>query len=132
MPKAPGSTTAAAPAAVGHARGAGGGDAAGEKAAGTGRAAGFVWRHFEAWCRGAKADSLPASGATVAAYLAHLADAGLKASTIGRKVAAIAYAHRLAGVDPPTASEGVHAVLRGIRRRVGVAPARKAPATAHA
>jgi len=36
------------------------------------------------------------------------------------------------GLDPPTSSEAVHAVLRGIRRRIGVAPVRKAPATARA
>src|ERR1700722_19802142 len=132
MPKVPARTPRAALPALDHALRSAAGYAAEEKAAATRQAYRSDWRHFEAWCRGAKADSLPASGATVAAYLAHLADAGLKASTIGRKVAAIAYAHRLAGVAPPTASEGVHAVLRGIRRRVGVAPARKAPATAHA
>jgi site-specific recombinase XerD len=68
-----------------------------EKAAATKRAYLSDWRDFRAWCDGAKSDPLPASPATVAAYLAHLADAGLKASTIGRKLAAIAYAHRLKG-----------------------------------
>jgi hypothetical protein len=71
----------------------------------------------------------PASPGTIAAYLAQLADAGREPSTISRRLAAIAYAHKLKGLDVPTASEAVHAVLRGIRRRVGVAPIRKAPAT---
>jgi Phage integrase, N-terminal SAM-like domain len=108
------------------------GYAAEEKAAATRRAYRSDWRHFQAWCKGAKADPLPASSATTAAYLADLADSGLKASTISRRLAAIAYAHRLKGLDPPTSSEAVHAVLRGIRRRIGVAPVRKAPATAKA
>ncbi len=36
---------------------------------------------------------------TVAAYLASLADAGLKASTINRRAAAITYWHRVDGED---------------------------------
>jgi hypothetical protein len=64
----------------------------------------------------------PASPATAAAYLAHFADSGLKASTIGRRLAAIAYAHKLKGVDAPTSSEAVHAVLRG-----SPAPHRRCP-----
>jgi site-specific recombinase XerD len=106
--------------------------AAEEKAAATKRAYRSDWRDFRTWCDDADADPLPASPATVAAFLAHLADAGLKASTIGRKLAAIAYAHRLKGLDTPTAAEAVHAVLRGIRRRIGIAPVQKAPATARA
>ena len=53
-----------------------------------------------------------------------------KVATISRRVAAIRYAHKLAGLEPPTNSEAVKATLRGIRRTVGSAPARKAPATA--
>lgn len=68
----------------------------------------------------------------MAAYLAHLADSGLKSSTITRRCAAIAYAHRLSGLPPPTSAEPVKAVLRGISRRIGVAVAQKAPATARA
>jgi site-specific recombinase XerD len=108
------------------------GYAADEKAAATRLAYRSDWRHFQTWCEGAKANPLPASPATTAAYLADLADSGLKASTNSRRLAAIAYAHRLKGLDAPTSSEAVHAVLRGIRRRLGVAPVRKAPATAKA
>jgi site-specific recombinase XerD len=92
------------------------GYAAEEKAAATRRAYRSDWRHFQTWCKGAKADPLPASAGMVAAYLAQLADAGRKPSTISRKLAAIAYAHKLKGFDTPTTSEAVHAVLRGIRR----------------
>jgi site-specific recombinase XerD len=67
-----------------------------------------------------------------AAYLAGPADAGLKASTIAGCCAAIVYAHKLAGHEPPTNAEPVKAVMRGICRRIGTAPERKAPATAKA
>jgi integrase len=59
-----------------------------------------------------------------------LADSGRKASTIGRRAAAIGYHHKMAGYEPPTGREGVKAVLRGIRRTIGAAKQGKAPATA--
>ena len=72
---------------------------------------------------------LPAAPETVAAYLA--AHAGTsKASTLGRRVAAIGYAHKLAGLETPTDTEGVKATMRGIRRTFGSARVRKAPAVA--
>ena len=66
----------------------------------------------------------------MAAYLASLATSGAKPSTITRRRAAIAFMHRVAGFEPPTGSEAVKAVLSGIRRSVGTAVTRKAPATA--
>lgn len=84
---------------------------------------------FQTWCEGVEALALPASINTVAAYLAALPATGLKVSTILRRAAAIAYAHRLAGHAPPTSSDSVKAVLQGIRRELGVAPDRKAPVT---
>jgi integrase len=53
-------------------------------------------------------------------------------ATITRRCSAIRYAHRLADLEPPTNSEHVRATLRGIRRTVGAAPARKAPVLAEA
>ena len=88
------------------------------------------FRHFTAWCDANAARPMSASIETAAAYLAHVADAGLSVSTITRRAAAIGYAHRCAGHEPPTNAEPVKAVLRGIRRTLGTAPARKAPATA--
>jgi hypothetical protein len=67
---------------------------------------------------------------TVAAYLASLARAGLKASTITRRCAGIRYMHRMAGLEPPTSNEAIKAVLAGIRRSIGTAATRKAPAAA--
>jgi site-specific recombinase XerD len=81
-------------------------------------------------CTGRGVNALPASPETVAAYLASEAEAGLKPSTIGRRCAAIGHAHRLAGREPPTSNESVKATVRGIRRAMGAAPNRKAPAIA--
>ena len=106
-----------------------------EKADATRRAYASDWRHFSDWCWAQGADGvspMPAAIPTVAAYLAYMADIGLKASTITRRTAAIRYAHRLQGLEPPTNAEPIKALLRGIRRRIGVSVERKAPATARA
>jgi integrase len=94
-----------------------------EKSAATRACYASDWRDFAAWCAGKGAVPLPAHVGIVAAYLSHLASAGLKASTIGRR-------HKLAGHEPPTASEGVRATLRGIRRTIGTATAQKTAITA--
>ena len=89
------------------------------------------WRIFRAWAAFRGLPALPAEPGTVAAFLAAQAQAGIKASSIGRRLAAIRYAHKLAGfTEPPTNSELVRATLRGIRRTLGTAPDQKAPATA--
>jgi site-specific recombinase XerD len=85
---------------------------------------------FRAWCTLRNVASLPATPETVAGFLASEAEAGLKPSTIGRRCSSIKYAHKLAELEPPTNSEIVKATLRGIRRTIGAAPARKAPAVA--
>lgn len=103
-----------------------------EKSDNTRRAYRADFDDFSSWCALQGAAPLPASIEVTAAYLASLADRGLKASTITRRCAAIGYAHRLAGIEPPSNAEPVKAVLRGIRRRIGVAVERKAPATARA
>jgi site-specific recombinase XerD len=101
-----------------------------EKAASTRKAYGTDFRLFKEWCDAKGVSSLPASPETVAAFLAHEAGNGTKPSTLGRRVAAIRYAHKLAHLDTPTDSEAVKATLRGIRRTVGAAKVRKAPAVA--
>jgi|SRR5271166_1956604 len=50
---------------------------------------------------------------------------GIRSSTIGRRIAALRYAHKLAGLPLPTDDERVRATLRGI-----TAAAKKAPVTA--
>lgn len=101
-----------------------------EKSAGTRRAYASDWRIFTAWCAARELPPLPASSGTVARFLSSEATRGTKASTIGRRAAAIAHAHKLAGHEPPTNSESCKAVVRGIRRSIGCAPVRKSPATA--
>lgn len=87
-------------------------------------------RVFQDWCARFGFRSLPASPEAVAGFLAHEAEAGRSTSTIGRRLAAIRYAHKLAKQPDPTDDEGIHAVMKGIRRRVGTAPTQKAAATA--
>jgi site-specific recombinase XerD len=101
-----------------------------EKSAATRRAYRSDFELFRTWCETKHVLALPARPETVAAFLAAEANRGVKPSTIGRRLAAIRYAHKLAGHEPPTNSEAVKATLRGIRRIAGSAPARKAPATA--
>ncbi|MCJ2036423.1 site-specific integrase [Methylobacterium sp. J-068] len=84
---------------------------------------------FSAWCERYGFRSLPASPEAVAAFLASEADAGRAVSTIGRRCAAIRYAHKLAGEADPTDNEDVHALLKGIRRTRGTAPRQKTAAT---
>lgn len=103
---------------------------AAEKSGNTRRAYKSDWDDFTAWCGQVLEDPLPATPATVARYLAHLADGGKKASTIQRRKAAIRAAHKAAGYEPPTNAEGVAATMRGIRRALKSKPVRKAPATA--
>src|SRR6478609_922534 len=84
-----------------------------EKAASTRKAYGTDFRIFREWCDARGVPSLPAAPETVAAYLAAHASTS-KASTLGRRIAAIRYAHRLAGHAIPTDAEGVKATMRGI------------------
>jgi site-specific recombinase XerD len=85
---------------------------------------------FEAWCAARGLCAIPATAAAVAAFLADEATAGRRASTLGRRLAAIRYFHRAAGLETPTGDEKVKAVLAGIRRTIGAAPIRKKAATA--
>src|SRR5260370_27341480 len=92
-----------------------------EKAGATRRAYGTDFAIFRAWCAERQLGTLPASPATVAAFLSHEASRNVKASTIGRRTAAIRYAHKFAGLASPTDDELVKATVRGIRRTLGTA-----------
>jgi site-specific recombinase XerD len=101
-----------------------------EKSAATRRAYRSDFALFRSSCEAKRIPALPASPVGVAAFLAAEATRGAKVATISRRLAAICYAHKLARREPPTNSEVVKATMRGIRRKLGCAPARKAPATA--
>lgn len=91
---------------------------------------GRAFMQFKAWCTSRAVEALPASVETTAAYLASLADRGLKAASIDLHIAAIAFWHRNAGLDTPTSAGAIRKVRKGIRNRIGSKPERKAPATA--
>lgn len=99
------------------------------------------WDLFVAWCLERRYRPLPATPATVAAFLSELATTGftpaaeqrtktgklrapraprkLTRSTIERRLAAIVFAHRMAKVEPPTSQPGasdLDLVMGGIRR----------------
>jgi integrase len=106
------------------------------------------WRRFAAWCHERHADPLhepagdahpralpasppPASPALVAIYLAALAARGQEPPSIARALAAIAHAHKRAGLVPPHRAEHgavIGDVLAGIRRSRITAPDRKTAA----
>jgi site-specific recombinase XerD len=87
------------------------------------------FRIFESWCRPRGLNPLPASAESLCAFLADQASLGKRASTLGRRLAAIRYFHCAAGFDTPTGDEKVKTVLSGIRRTIGAAPVRKKAAT---
>jgi site-specific recombinase XerD len=86
------------------------------------------FRIFESWCRQRELSALPATPATVCAFLAAQAALGKRASTLGRRLASIKYFHGIAGEPSPT-GEAIKATLSGIRRSIGSAPVRKRAAT---
>jgi integrase len=109
------------------------------------------WRLFCAWCSENGYRPLPATPTTVAAYLTLLAERGfvpaeprrtkrgkvlprkeptpLGRATIGRRLAAIAFAHRAADMEPPTAQPDaarLEKAVRGIRKdKKGELPGKK-------
>jgi site-specific recombinase XerD len=85
---------------------------------------------FQAWCARFGFRSLPATPEAVTAFIVAEAEAGRAASTLGRRLAAIRYAHKLAKAPDPTDDEGVHSAMKGARRKLKVAPKQKAAATA--
>src|SRR3954452_4710266 len=84
--------------------------------------------HFITWCESKTVLSLPAAPATVAMYIADLAEIA-KVATITRRMAAISKAHQAAGFESPCSlkNAAVSEVLAGIRREKGVAPEGKTP-----
>jgi site-specific recombinase XerD len=85
------------------------------------------WQSFASWCEDRGVQPMPAVSRTVAAYLAHLANSGRRVSTISRALVSISEAHKARGEQSPAGSPVVKAVLRGLRRKLGVAPQQKAP-----
>lgn len=81
------------------------------------------WNHFAAFCERHNLTPIPASVDTVRWYIADLSrtksDSGAwtyKASTMVRRLAAIAWVHKTAGQPNPTRDSRVRSELKGIRR----------------
>ena len=97
------------------------------KSSATKRAYASDWKAFSAWAVALDLSPLPASGATVANYIAHLAASGRAPSTISRALASISQAHKLLDIDSPTKLPEVVNVNKGIRRDKGIAQKRAKP-----
>lgn len=87
------------------------------------------WSTFLGYCSERGLEALPASAEVIAAFLSSQSDAGVKVSTLSRRLAAIKFAHEVADLHAPTSSKTVKTVMQGIKREKGVAKAQKAPAT---
>src|SRR5262249_15572221 len=78
------------------------------------------WADFVGWCKKYRRQLLPTQPETVAYYLADNS-LRLKVSTLERRLATIAEAHRAAGFDSPNSHAQVRLVWQGIQREKGVA-----------
>lgn len=76
-----------------------------------------AWEHFTRYCAGVEWRAMPADPAHIAAYLVNSVQTGRSLSTIKHARAAIAYAHKEAGMPDPCSNEGVRRVLRGLSRQ---------------
>ena len=99
--------------------------AAAAKSLNTSRAYARDWKQLTVWWERYQLEPLPASAAVVGLYVTSLAKRGLTVSTIRRRAAAIARAHRQAGLLPATSDPRVQTVLEGIARVHGSAPHKK-------
>ncbi len=95
------------------------------QAASTRRAYASDLRHFGAWCAARVLCALPAEPATLALYLASLADDGAAFATLRRRIAAINGAHRDRALESPSAHGEVRKIVNGIARTIGTKQKRK-------
>jgi len=91
------------------------------RAANTLRAYRSDWRQFAAWADEQGLPAMPAAPETVTAYITALADQGLAAGTIGRRLIAIGQAHANQGFQLDTHHPLIAATMKGIRRTLGAA-----------
>jgi integrase len=98
------------------------------KAKNTRRAYASDLRDFATFCDAQGECALPASPQITALYLTDLASRASTA-TIGRRMVAIAQAHKLAGLPNPIADPHVREISKGIRRTKGTAQHKKAALT---
>ena len=75
-------------------------------------------RRFVSFCQQLNLNPVPASQHTVALFVTHLSQTGLRASSIQAYISAIRHLHITAGQAPPQWNDWhqLHYVMRGIRR----------------
>ena len=95
------------------------------RAANTLRAYRSDWKQFAAWADEQGLPAMPAAPQTVTAYITALADQGLAAGTIGRRLIAIGQAHAAQGLQFDPRHPLIAATMKGIRRTLGAAQAPK-------
>jgi len=85
------------------------------------------WRVFtDRFCVDLGYQPLPATPETVVEFITWSSDQ-VKVSTIEARLAAISFAHRLAGFPDPTADNDVRLVMMGLRKKKGMPPERQDP-----
>jgi integrase len=94
---------------------------AASRAPATRRAYRSDWAHFQSWCQETDHVALPTTIETVCEYLAFHAGS-LKASTLDRRLAALADYHRAAGHPFDPGNHEIRSLLSGIRRVHGARP----------
>ena len=88
-----------------------------EKASNTWTAYNSDFKCFQEFCAYREVGSLPAEPQTVAAYVAYLdSERGFKASTINRRLSAIAYFHEQGEHKDPTKAQSIKRMMKGFRR----------------
>ncbi len=100
--------------------------AAASRAPATRRSYGSAWRRFDRWAVARGIVPFPASPETACLYLASLVADGRTVATIAQALVAVGQVHRDGGQVSPADDAQVRRVLRGIRRRQGVAQETKA------
>lgn len=97
------------------------------RANGTKRAYRSDWKSFTEFCENLKLVTIPAEPQTVCAYIAWMAEKGLKVSTISRHLTTISQAHRAFRKSSPTSDYDVIRTFQGIKRTIGTAQKRAKP-----
>lgn len=87
----------------------------------------YQWSTFTRWCDAKRLTYMPTHGDTLALYLTDRAGA-VSVATLSQALSAISEAHRMAGHTSPRGTPVVQEVWKGIRRTLGTAPHRVAPA----
>jgi integrase len=88
------------------------------------------WRTFTDWAAARQLRALPCSALDLARYVTERAHGGLKPTSLGVAISAIAWHHGHAGVADealPHRNADFQRVLSGIRRMLGTAPRRATP-----